>query len=90
MLLEVRLHLGALEWAKLTITVDLVHILWWDANDTALLNDFWIFAHYSLYNLKVFHGYLILLVYTYSRFCDYSYQRLHVLRLFPLEDLTFG
>jgi hypothetical protein len=40
----------------LTIAVDFMHILWWDTNDAALLDDFRVLPYDRLYNLEIFHG----------------------------------
>jgi hypothetical protein len=39
----------------LTITINFVHILWWYADDTALLDDFWVLPDDRLHNLKILH-----------------------------------
>jgi hypothetical protein len=45
--------------SALTITIDFVHILRGDSNDTTLLNHFWIFSNDRLHDLEVFHGDLL-------------------------------
>ena len=55
------------------VAVDLVHILSWDADQTALLDDFRIFSHDRFHDLQIFH----------------SDQRLDALCELPREELAF-
>jgi hypothetical protein len=39
----------------LTVAIHFVHVFWWDADQSALLNNLEIFPHNRLYDLQIFH-----------------------------------
>jgi hypothetical protein len=71
-----------------TITVDFVHIFWWNSNDTTLLNHFRIFPNNGLHNLKVLHSDLSQSVQLDSVMLRNIYQWLDAIFLFPAKDLA--
>jgi hypothetical protein len=80
----------AINVSTLTIAIDLVHIFWWDSNDTALLNHLGIFPNNRLHDLKVFHSNLFAVstirIDYFVNSC--AYQGLYTIFLFPADNLA--